>query len=207
MKESKVARLAGLGVVSAVGASLCCIAPLLALLAGGGSVAARFSWLEPLRPVFVGFTVVALGLAWYQKLRPRTDAADCTCEAESWVQGRAFLGVVTVFALSMLAFPWYADVFYLAAPKKGELVADFSEVQYIELDIGGMTCTGCEAHIRQVVMRQSGVVDAVASYEVGSAVVGFVRGRTDTATIRRAIEAAGYEVIGARLAVERDLGR
>ena len=40
----------GAGVLSAIAASLCCIAPVIALLAGGSSIAASFSWIEPARP-------------------------------------------------------------------------------------------------------------------------------------------------------------
>ena len=49
------------GVLAAVAASLCCIAPVLALLAGTTGVAATFSWLEPFRPYLIGFTILILG--------------------------------------------------------------------------------------------------------------------------------------------------
>ncbi|MCF6243353.1 MAG: hypothetical protein L3J74_18705, partial [Bacteroidales bacterium] len=46
-KTSK--RLLGAGIISAVAASLCCITPVLAIIAGSSGIAASFSWLEPLR--------------------------------------------------------------------------------------------------------------------------------------------------------------
>ncbi|RYE48387.1 MAG: heavy metal transporter, partial [Sphingobacteriales bacterium] len=35
------------GLLSAFAASLCCITPVIALLAGSSSIAANFSWIEP----------------------------------------------------------------------------------------------------------------------------------------------------------------
>lgn len=38
------------GMFAAVGASLCCITPVLAVLAGSTGMASTFSWMEPFRP-------------------------------------------------------------------------------------------------------------------------------------------------------------
>ncbi len=206
-RKPTVGGLAGLGIASALAASLCCIAPFLALLAGSSSLATRFSWLEPARPVLVGFTLVALGLAWYQKLKPRAERAACACEEERWVQSKTFLGVVTVFALLALAFPWYADAFGPHRPKGEARFEALSEVQYVEWDVRGMTCSGCETHIRHVVMQLPGVVEVAASYAEGSALVGFRAGKTDTAAIRRAIEKAGYRAGRAHLIVAGEQSR
>src|SRR6266700_3492521 len=74
-------KLAGAGVLTAITASLCCITPVLALIAGSGSIASSFSWIEPARPYLIGITIVVLGFAWYQKLKPlATD--DCGCAVD-----------------------------------------------------------------------------------------------------------------------------
>jgi mercuric ion transport protein len=59
----------GAGIVAAIVASLCCIAPVIALLAGTSSMASTFSFLEPARPYLIGLTIALLGFAWYQKLK------------------------------------------------------------------------------------------------------------------------------------------
>lgn len=61
----------GAGLISAIAASLCCITPVLALVAGSSGIAAGFSWLEPARPYLIGITILVLGFAWYQKLKYR----------------------------------------------------------------------------------------------------------------------------------------
>ena len=68
MKTDK--KLIGAGLLTAIAASLCCITPVLALVAGTSGLASTFSWLEPFRPYFIGLTILVLGFAWYQKLKP-----------------------------------------------------------------------------------------------------------------------------------------
>ncbi|HEU4634309.1 MAG TPA: mercuric transporter MerT family protein, partial [Flavisolibacter sp.] len=58
------------GVLSAIAASLCCITPVIALLAGSSSIAANFSWIEPARPYLIALSISVLALAWYVKLKP-----------------------------------------------------------------------------------------------------------------------------------------
>ena len=79
MKTDK--KLIGAGLLTAIAASLCCITPVLALVAGTSGLASTFSWLEPFRPYFIGLTILVLGFAWYQKLKPKKQI-DCNCETE-----------------------------------------------------------------------------------------------------------------------------
>ena len=112
--NKKSNKLVGAGVLSAVAASLCCITPVLALISGATGVASTFSWMEPARPFLIGITVLVLGFAWYQKLKPRTaEEIECACEEDekpSFWQSIGFLGIVTVFATLILAFPNYAHI-------------------------------------------------------------------------------------------------
>ena len=61
-------KLIGAGLLTAIAASLCCITPVLALIAGTSGIASTFSWIEPFRPYLIGLTILVLGFAWYQKL-------------------------------------------------------------------------------------------------------------------------------------------
>ena len=53
-------KLIGTGLLTAIAASLCCITPVLALIAGTSGLASTFSWLEPFRPYFIGLTILVL---------------------------------------------------------------------------------------------------------------------------------------------------
>ncbi len=56
-------------VLTAVGASVCCVAPLVLLTLGiSGAWMSSLTALEPLRPVFIGLTLLFLGLSFRKVL-------------------------------------------------------------------------------------------------------------------------------------------
>lgn len=56
------------GILAALAASLCCIAPLLAIFGGVSGAATYFNWVEPYRPYIIAITILIFAFAWYQKL-------------------------------------------------------------------------------------------------------------------------------------------
>src|SRR5215469_17977690 len=74
------AALAG-GVLAGIGASACCVGPLLLLSVGiGGAWIGHLTALEPFRPLFVAMTAVFLGLAfWRLYLVPQSCATSDDC--------------------------------------------------------------------------------------------------------------------------------
>jgi mercuric ion transport protein len=186
----------GTGVLAAIGASLCCITPVLAMVGGISGAASSFSWLEPLRPVFIGVTVLALGFAWYKKLNPAKQV-DCACEPDSkpnhpFMQSKKFLFIVTVFAAAMLAFPSYAHVFY--PQEQGDKTTIAKNAQIVELNIKGMTCSGCESHVNSEVKKLKGIYEVKTSYEKGNTVVRFDKEKASVKQIEAAVKATGYQV-------------
>ncbi len=174
-------KLIGTGVLTAIAASLCCITPVLALVAGTSGIASSFSWLEPLRPYLIGFTIVVLGFAWYQKLKPKQEI-DCECEVDEkkpFMQTKTFLGIVTVFSALMLALPMYADIFYPKQTKQ-VIIVDKSDIHTVEFKINGMTCTGCEEHVNHEVGKLDGIVKTLASYKSESAIVEFDQSKNES---------------------------
>ncbi len=193
MKTDK--KLIGAGLLTAIAASLCCITPVLALVAGTSGLASTFSWLEPFRPYFIGLTILVLGFAWYQKLKPKKQI-DCNCETEEkphFIQSKLILGLVTAFAIVRLAFPYYAHIFYPKTEKQ-IIVVDKSNVQTVEFSISGMTCAGCEEHVNHEVNKLSGIIKSTVSYENGNAIVEFDNSKTNIAEIEKAINGTGYSV-------------
>lgn len=160
-----------------------------------GGLAASFSWLEPFRPYLIGLTILVLGFAWYQKLKPKKEI-DCDCETDEkpkFIQSKKFLGIVTAFAIVMLAFPYYAHIFYPKTEKQ-VIVVDKSNLQTVEFTISGMTCAGCEEHVNHEVNKLSGIIKSTASYENGNAIVEFDNSKTNIAEIETAINGTGYSV-------------
>jgi mercuric ion transport protein len=102
-------------VVAAVTASVCCVGPLVLLALGvSGAWVSQLTALEPLRPVFIGTALVFLGLA-FRKLHvapPLCESGKPCAQPKSLRKQRAVFWIVAVPLLALLAFPWYAPLFY-----------------------------------------------------------------------------------------------
>ena len=198
--KKKNHKLVGAGVLSAIAASLCCITPVLALISGASGVASTFSWMEPARPYLIGITVLVLGFAWYQKLKPRTpEEIKCDCEEDEkkpFLQTKTFLGIVTVFAALMLAFPYYAHIFYPSNDKKEVVIVNASDIQTVTFVVKGMTCSGCVSHVENDVNKLPGIIIVDASYEEEVTRVEFDQSKVSLAQIEEAINGTGYKVVG-----------
>lgn len=195
MKKDK--KLMWTSILTAVGASLCCITPVLALISGASGIASTFSWLEPLRPYLIGITIIVLGFAWYQKLKPKNEI-DCECETDEkpkFLQSKTFLGLVTGFAFIMLAFPYYGSAFYPETEKE-IIIVDRANIQKINIGIDGLTCTSCEEHVNHSVNQLDGILNINSSFEKGNAIIEFDKSITTTGEIELAINSTGYTVTG-----------
>ncbi|WP_109437265.1 mercuric transport protein MerTP [Aquimarina sp. AU119] len=181
--------------LTALTASICCITPVLALIAGTSGMASTFSWVEPFRPYLIGITISVLVLAWYQKLKSKKEI-DCECDTDEkpkFIQSKTFLGIVTVLSIIMLAFPYYSSVFY-SKTEKQVIVVDKSNIKTTEFKISGMTCSSCEAHVNQEVNKLNGIVNSKTSYENGNAIIEFDKTKTNESEIEKAINSTGYKV-------------
>lgn len=188
----------GAGIISAIAASLCCITPVLALIAGTSGMAASFSWVEPLRPYLLLFTILVLGFAWYQKLKPKKVDCDCeTLENSSFFQTKTFLFLVTIFAVLMSLFPYYSSVFYPSS-KKQLVIVEKQNLQKVTIEVSGMTCEACEQTITYSIDKLSGIVSSEASYDNGNTVVEFDQTKTTIQEIENAINETGYKAVSTK---------
>lgn len=190
-------KLLGMGVLTAIAASLCCITPVIALFAGTTSLASSFSWMEPFRPYLIALTIVVLAFAWYQKLKPRTkEEIECACEEDEkqpFMQSKTFLIIITLFSGIMLAFPNYADIFY-PDTKKEVIIVNASDIKTIDFVIDGMTCSGCAEMVNFEVNKLEGILNSNASYEKSNAIIEFDSSKTNEQEIEKAINSTGYKV-------------
>tara|TARA_R110000744_G_scaffold197807_4_gene317009 strand:+ start:1247 stop:1870 length:624 start_codon:yes stop_codon:yes gene_type:complete len=197
-KKNKTGGLLGAGLLTAAAASLCCITPILALISGSAGIASSFSWMEPFRPYLIGITILVLAFAWYQKLKPKTqEEIDCACDEDekpSFFKSKAFLGIVTIFSVLMLAFPYYSEIFY-PDNKKDIVVVSQSDIQTIKFDVEGMTCAGCEESVKHAVNQLDGILDVIPSYENKNTEVKFDNTKTSKEDIEKAINSTGYKVV------------
>jgi len=103
------------GVLAGIGASLCCVAPLVLLSLGlSGTWLAYLTAFEPVRPVFLVFALLFVGLA-FRKLYlipPACEGGKPCSDGETIYRQRVIFWVVTIPLLGLLAFPWVAPLFY-----------------------------------------------------------------------------------------------
>jgi mercuric ion transport protein len=103
------------GILAAVGASVCCVGPLVLLALGvSGAWIGSLTALEPYRPLFIGLTLLFLGLAFhrlYFARRACTAGSACANPRTPKHQRLAFW-IVTVLVLGLISIPWLAPLFY-----------------------------------------------------------------------------------------------
>ncbi|MES2331129.1 mercuric transport protein MerTP [Sediminibacterium roseum] len=193
------ATVIGTGVLSALAASICCITPVIALLAGSSSIAANFSWIEPARPYLIGLSIAVLGFAWYQQLKPvKNNPDDCHCDTgkKSFFQSRLLLFIVTVFSILMMTFPLYARIFYSNPDAKIATGIATPDKKQTTFSIRGMSCQSCEGEINNELSKLQGVVAYSTSYGKGTSVVTYDPSKVSDKTIISAINKTGYVVTG-----------
>ena len=102
-------------VIAAVAASLCCVGPLVLLTLGiGGAWISTLTHLEFLRPYGIAITFLLLGLVfWKLYITPKSCSADKVCGTPKGSRVyRVVFWLVTIIIVALLAFPWYAFLFY-----------------------------------------------------------------------------------------------
>lgn len=185
-------------VFAAIGASLCCITPILAVLAGSAGMASSFLWVEPFRPFLIGLTILVLAYAWWDKLKPQKEDIECVCDPDedakvSFWYSQTFLALVTVFSVVMLSFPYWGDAFI--SSNKQAISIHKQNLMTIEIDIEGMTCKTCEATIEKVVL-ETGVIGSVkASSDDKNALISYDKTKITIDEIAKAIATTGYKPV------------
>ncbi len=105
------------GVVAGIGASVCCVGPLVLLILGvSGAWIGNLTALEPYRPFFIGLMLLFLGLAFRKLyLVPQICTPGTPCGDDPYVSRRQRLAfwVAAVLLLGLLMVPWVVPMFYL----------------------------------------------------------------------------------------------
>ena len=101
--------------LAAIGASVCCVGPLVLLALGiGGAWVNTLTALEPYRWIFITITLGFLGWAFYKLyLVPRKCAPGEVCAVPRVLRNqRIIFWVVTLLLAALIAFPWYGTIFF-----------------------------------------------------------------------------------------------
>jgi len=97
-------------VAAAVGASVCCLGPLLLLALGvTGAWIGNLTAMEKYRPIWMAATLVFLGIAFvrvYRKPKEYACAPGSTCPPNAGRRTKVLLWIVTALVLGLLALPY-----------------------------------------------------------------------------------------------------
>ncbi len=182
------------GILAAIAASLCCIAPLLAVFGGISGAATYFNWMEPFRPYMIGLTILIFAIIWYQQLATtQGQQVDC-CEPEkrSFWQSKKFLLIVTLCSGMLIAFPYYSSLFY-RTPQPSAAIISLARFSYVKLNIKGMSCADCTKHIDGSLMEINGVATSRTSFEKSETIVRYDPAKTNADSINHKIKEIGYQ--------------
>jgi len=189
--------LSGGGVITALLASLCCIAPVLAVLVGLGGIATTFSFLEPLRPYLIGLTVIVLGYAFYKAYKPKkNNDIECACEPDEkpkFINSKKFLWMITAVSSLLITFPYYSNVLFPA--NDNEAVVQSNNIVKVKLNIEGMSCTSCEESVNFALKSETGDTSVTSSYKSGTAYVEYDHTKINPEQLKKSVdEKVGYKV-------------
>lgn len=103
------------GALAAMGASVCCVGPLVLLALGvGGAWIGSLTALEPYRPIFIGVTLLFVGLAFRRLyLVPAACEPGTSCANPTMLRRQRILfWLMSTLLLILLAVPWLVPLFY-----------------------------------------------------------------------------------------------
>lgn len=191
MKPVKQSWILTGGFLSALVASLCCIGPLVAVVAGAGSFVAA-GWFERWRPAFLAVTATLLALAWVLTLRARRIAcSDATCatpRGSRWTTGVLIFSTVIVGAVAM--FPRIAQT---AVGRSAGATSERAEGHVLRVRIPTMDCAACALGIEGTLKRVPGIRTAVVRYETKEAEVVYDPATISATAVMAKIDATGFK--------------
>jgi len=116
VQDRKKGWFAAGGVVGAILASTCCIAPLLLLMLGvSGAWIGNLTALESYKPIFAGVALVFIGLGFrqiYFRVQPVCEDGSYCARPESALIAKTVLWLSTVLVVLALTINWWAPLFY-----------------------------------------------------------------------------------------------
>ncbi len=177
-------------VAAAVGASVCCLGPLLLLALGvGGAWIANLTAMEKYRPIWMAATLLFLGLAFarvYRKPKEDTCAVGSSCPPNAGRRNKVLLWIVAALVLGLLALPYAIPYAFAGEPEKP------TATRQIVLSVRNMTCSACTVTVSKSLTRVGGVKDAKVTLDPPKAVVTYDPAKVVPERVTEATTRAGF---------------
>src|SRR5579863_4048717 len=185
-------------VAAAIGASLCCILPVVAVLTGAGAIAAGLTF-EKWRPYLLGLTGLLLAggflLAWRD--HKRACAAGSLCATKPMSRWNLIaLGILGLGVVALAAFPSYAGaVAQMVVRQPGPATTgSFVPLSTIIFRVPDMDCPACAVSLSAALRKLPGVTDAKLDVDGRKAVVTYEPATQNIPVLEKVITEAGFHI-------------
>lgn len=113
--------------------------------------------------------------------------------------------LIFLFAVTLFAFSCQSS-----GEKKSEMdvqqevQVDPENIQFVEISVEGMTCTGCENTVEKGVLSLDGVMEVEASHTGKTAIVKYDKTKANPDDMMTKIEERGYEALEYKIKEESE---
>lgn len=190
--------LLGASVAAAIGASLCCILPIVAAVTGVGVLAAGATF-ERWRPYLLGVTGLLLAggflLAYRDHRKACVSGSLCATKPMSRWNFMA-LGIVALLVIGLAAFPYYSGTVAQAVVRQDGPSGSVGSAALVTATfrIPDMDCAACAVSLSASFRRLAGVADAKVDFDSRRAVVAFDPDQQNFAAFEKVVSDAGFHV-------------
>ncbi len=185
-------------VAAAVGASLCCILPIVAAVTGLGAIGAGLA-LETWRPYMLGVTglLLAAGLVLAYRDHKKACAPGSLCAAKPvnrW--NLVALGAVAMLVAGLAAFPYYSGAVAEALVGKSipSNTVGPAALATVTFGIPDMDCAACAVALSATLQKLQGVKDAKLEVNSRQAVVTYDPSSQNIVSLQKVISDSGFHV-------------
>lgn len=188
--------LLGASVAAAIGASLCCILPIVAAVTGAGVLAAGATF-EKWRPYLLGVTglLLAGGFLWAYRDHKKACAPGSLCATKPMSRWNfVALGIVALLVIGLAAFPYYSGTVAQAVVRQQGPMHSVGSVPLAtaSFKIPDMDCAACAISLSASFKQLAGVTDAKVDFASRRAIVTYDPAKQNFATFEKVVTNAGF---------------
>ncbi len=185
----------GLGaILAAIGASVCCVGPLLLLSLGfGGAWMSTLTSMEAVRPLFFALTLLLIWMGFMKLYLSEDDCKDGDMCVDPKVQRnqKVIFWIGSISILLLLSVPWFISSSQIQA-ESIEQVQPQANSQSVMLDVQNMTCAMCPITVKKSLDDVNGVESAVVDFNSKIATIKFDPNKTNVEALINTTTNAGY---------------
>lgn len=182
---------------AAIGASLCCILPIIAIVTGSGAIAAGLAF-EKWRPYLLGLTGLLLAggflLAWRDHKKACAPGSLCATKPMSRWNFIA-LGILGLGVVALAAFPSYSGaVAQMVVRQPGPTSTNSVSVSTVSFRVPDMDCPACAVSLSATLRKLPGVTDAKLDVDGRKAVITYDPATQNISALAKVITEAGFHI-------------